>query len=493
MKTQIITLESHDDLISIRDRLSWAKTPRILLVIPKFVKANLRQVDFRILQRHAASLGAQLGLVTRTRRIRAEAEALGIPVFESTGEAQKQAWPKPRRRRWVKKVPDRTLREKREQVQWKEEAWRVHPVTRISAFAVGVLAVLAIVALFVPRAQVTLQPVIQTQQVALTVNASSAFNAVFITGNIPAHEKRMVVDASQTITVTGEGVVPQSKAKGEVEFRNLTQQAVTVPLGTVVSVGTTRFETTEEVTVPAGAGKKITAPIEALEGGLAGNVDAETINTIEGRLGLSLSVTNLEPVTGGRELASVQASDADRKRAKDLLMKKLRDLAREKFVQELKPGDLLFENTLLLTQTLSEKYDPPPGAVGARLTLTMQVEYAVQYASASDLTELATLAMNASLPSGFRAASTAVTVETLSTPVLTEGGVLRWNMSAERQIEQVFDPMAVTELIQGMNVRAAQANLDAELPEASQPVLQVSPSWWRWVPLLPFRVDVVTK
>src|SRR5215207_7702582 len=61
MKTQIITLESHDDLISVRDRLSWAKTPRILLVWPKYEKVTLRQVDLKILQRHASSLGAQLG------------------------------------------------------------------------------------------------------------------------------------------------------------------------------------------------------------------------------------------------------------------------------------------------------------------------------------------------------------------------------------------------------------------------------------------------
>ena len=70
MKTQIITLESHDDLISVRDRLSWAKTPRILLVWPKYEKVTLRQVDLKVLQRHASSLGAQLGLVTRARRDR---------------------------------------------------------------------------------------------------------------------------------------------------------------------------------------------------------------------------------------------------------------------------------------------------------------------------------------------------------------------------------------------------------------------------------------
>src|SRR5262245_4564800 len=163
VKTQIITLESHDDLISVRDRMSWAKTPRILLVWPKFENVSLRHVDLKVLQRHAASLGAQLGLVTRTQRVRADAEALGLPVFESAGEAQRVAWPKVRRRRWPHRPPAKNLREKRERAVVKEEAWRAHPVTRVAAFAVGVLSVLMVVALFIPRVQVVLKPVAKTQ------------------------------------------------------------------------------------------------------------------------------------------------------------------------------------------------------------------------------------------------------------------------------------------------------------------------------------------
>ncbi len=493
MKTQIITLESHDDLISVRDRMSWAKTPRILLVIPKFEKVALRQVDYKILQRHASTLGAQVGVVTRVREARAEAEALGMPVFESTGEAQREAWSKPKRRKWTRKAPRKNLRGKREQVQAREEAWRVHPVTRVAAFTIGVLSVLAIAALFIPRAQVMLSPVVKTQSISMAVNANQSFGDVFITGNIPAREKRIVAGGAQTIIVTGEGTVPQSRAKGAVEFRNLTQAAVTIPEGTAVSAGAIRFVTTEEVIAPAGVGKKIVAPIQAAEGGIAGNVDAETINAIEGRLALSLAVTNLEPITGGRELASVQASDADRERVKKLLLKSLEETAREKFLDELNSGDALFENTMALTQILSEKFDPPPGAVGTKLTLIMQAEFAAQYASASDITELAALAMNASLPSGFHAASDAVTVKPLTNPFLDDDGTLRWNIRAEREIIQSFDSMYVTQLVQGLGVKKAQANLEDNLPSESEPVIQLSPSWWRWVPLLPFRIEIVTK
>jgi hypothetical protein len=493
MKTQIITLESHDDLISVRDRMSWAKTPRILLVWPKFEKVTLRQVDLKVLQRHASSLGAQMGLVTRQRRVRAEAEALGIPVFESAGQAQRVKWHKSTRRKLPRKAPDRTLREKREQVQVREEAWRAHPITRIVMFSVGVLAVLALVALFIPRARVHLNPVTQTQSVVVPVTANPSVDSVFITGSIPAHEKRIVVEGTQSIRVTGEGIVPQSKAKGSVVFRNLTQGAVTIPIGTIVTAGEVRFATTELGVLNPGVGETVELRIEAVEGGLSGNLDAETINAVEARLGLSLSVTNPEPTTGGRERASVQATDADRARAKELLLNRLESIARAQASDEVDAGGVLFEETFTFSQILSELYDPPAGAAGSQLTLTMQVEFTVRYADASDLTELAALALNASLPSGFIAVADASSIEHVTDPRLFEDGSIRWTIRAERKIYQQVSAAQVTQLIQGLGSSAAQSKLEDALPFSSEPEISLTPSWWPWVPIVPFRIEVVTE
>jgi len=327
----------------------------------------------------------------------------------------------------------------------------------------------------------------------LPVVATDAVDTVFITGNVPARELILMLDGTQTVPVTGEGVVPQSKATGFVEFRNLTQQSMTVPAGTVLNAGEVRFLTTQDILVDGGVGKRIDAPVQAIEGGLAGNVEAETITTIEGRLGLSLSVSNPEPTSGGRELASLQASDADRERAKELLLEIFDGEAREKFLNEIHPGDLLFENTISLSQIVSEEYEPPAGAAGTTVTLTMQVEFSARYVSGSDLAELGSLALNASLPSGFVPAAGAVTVKPVTTPVLQEDGSVHWTMRAERKIVQTIDPARVSSLILGSGRRAAQDRLDESLPLASSPVISMSPSWWPWVPLLPFRIEVVTE
>jgi hypothetical protein len=494
MKTQIITLESHDDLISVRDRMSWAKTPRILLVWPKYEKVTLRQVDLKVLQRHALTLGAQLGLVTRARRVRHEAEALRIPVFESTGQAQRLAWPKPRRRRWVPRPPRKDLREQREQVLVREEAWRAHPAVRLGSFILGVASVLVLVALFIPRAEVVLQPQSKTQSVVLPVIAGRSIESVFITGTIPAREKRVIVEGAQTVIVTGRGVTPQSQARGRVTFRNLTQQAVTIPRGTIVRTeDNIRFETTRAGEVPAGIDESVELPVVAVESGRSGNVDAETIVVVEGRLGLSLSVTNPEPLTGGRETPSVQASDADRERAKEALLEKLEEQARAQLENELQTGDVLFEDTFEVSQILSEVYDPPAGAASTKLTLNMQAEFSTLYADASDLTELSALALNASLPSGFAANSEALSLEPVTQPILNDDGFTRWTVRAERRIVQQIHYPQITQLIQGISARRAQSLLENNLTLEDAPEIRLSPPWWPWVPIAPFRISVVTE
>jgi hypothetical protein len=494
MKTQIITLESHDDLISVRDRMSWAKTPRILLVWPKYEKVLLRQVDLKVLQRHALSLGAQLGLVTRARRVRADAEALKIPVFESTGQAQRVAWPRPRRRRWLQRAPRKDLREQREQVLPKEEAWRTHPATRVGAFLFGVLSVLVLVALFIPRAQVILHPESKMQSVVLPVVAGPSVESVFITGTIPALEKHVIVEGTESVVVTGQGVTPQSRARGTVTFRNLTQQAVTIPAGTVVrTVDNVRFATTREGEVAAGLNELLELPVEAVESGRLGNVEGGTIVVVEGRLGLSLSVTNSEPLTGGKETPSVQASDADRERAKEQLMENLESQARLQLASELDSGDVLFEDTFAVSQILSELYDPPAGTATTKLTLTMQVEFAALYADASDLTELASLALNASIPAGFSADSEQLTLKPVTKPILNDDGFTRWTVRAERRIVQQISTAQVTQTIQGIGSRRAQTLLEKSLPIEDAPEIKLSPSWWPWVPLVPFRISVITE
>jgi hypothetical protein len=207
MKTQLLVLESHDDIISVRDRMSWAKTPRILLVWPKGEKIGLRPLDLKMLERHARALGATLGLVTRDSHVRREAAALGLPVFESPRAAQQDDWPahfvklpKAWRHRKTQRLD---LRAMRDAARPPEAAWRTSLAVRVGFFALGVLSVLAIAALFFPHAEITLSPESKTQSLTIPVVADPALQSVFIAGNIPAREATREITGSQSIPSTG--------------------------------------------------------------------------------------------------------------------------------------------------------------------------------------------------------------------------------------------------------------------------------------------------
>ena len=497
MKTQLIPLESHDDLISVRDRMSWAKTPRILLVWPKSERIPLRPLDLKVLQRHAASLGAQLGLVTRHRNIRREAQALGIPVFNSTGQAQRNPWPeRDLRGKRTRRKPRQDLREIRKQVQVKEEAWRSHPVTRIGFFALGVLAVLVMASLFIPHAQITLTPETDMQSVTLPVQADPSVETVFITGSIPARELSVVVEGVQETLVSGYVPVPLTKAEGLVTFRNLTEEPVSIPAGTVLtSTGLpgVRFQTTEQGELEAGLKATVDVPVQAEDAGSAGNVDAETILAIEGNLGLQATVTNAEPTHGGRDRQTNAATEEDQASLRESLLAELKTQALQEMETMLASGDQIFPDTLKAAQILEETYDPPLGQPGSHVKLSMRIEYTASYASGKDLTELASTVLNASLPEGFVDTGEPLEFETVNSYQTNSTGVTRWTVRVSRQLEKQVSPGQVIPLVQGRSMAVAAGQLETILKLSAAPEIRLTPKWWPWLPLIPFNITVDTR
>jgi baseplate J-like protein len=494
MKTQIISLESHDDLISVRDRMSWAKSPRILLVWPGYEKVALRPLDLRVLQQHARYLGADMGLVTHLPNVRRDAERFSIPVFDSTASAQRDSWPPRRltgRRAGRHARPD--LHVMQAEARPAEAGWRSVPAARVAFFTLGVMSVLAVASLFLPQARIELTPTARQQSLTLPVTASQSITSVLITGGVPAHEFSLTVTGLQAATIVSQAPVPQDKARGVARFKNLTQLGVTIPAGTVIySAGpaTVRFETLNDTHLDGKINSFVEVPIAALEAGGAGNLPANSIQAIDGNLGLSASVTNPEATTGGSDRMAVAPSDGDRQRVHDVLLPLLQAQARTQAAQAIGAQDLLLVNTLKLKQVLEESYDPPAGAPGSLLKLNMRVEYTAQYVRAEDLTRLAEAALDASVPAGFVPAPGTLTFQLSGSPIPDESGAAHFDLEVERQVLHQIDASRVNALVRGLSPEAAARRLLSKLPLAKSPEIHLSPAWWPWLPLIPFRISV---
>ena len=491
LKTQIITLESHDDLISVRDKLSWAKTPRILLVWPKYEKVTLRVLDLKVLQRHADSLGAQLGLVTRHAHVRRDAESLGIPVFISTTTAQRELWPDsvPRSRR-IPKAPRRDLRQIRDNVYEKEAPWRTSLPGRVLTFTAGVIAVLAVAGIFVPRAALTLYPEAQTQSIVIPVAAGESIESISVTGLIPAQTLSVTLDAEQSLAVTSEISVPKSRSKGIARFTNLSQDEVNIPAGTVVATeSSTRFVTLNVTRLPAGVDEFVDVPIEALEAGAQGNISADTITIVEGPLGLSISVTNPNLLKGGANSRLIGATDEDRVKLRDVVMENLHRDAESQLRAQMAPADLLLMDTFEVVQISEENFSPSAGEPGKTLLLNMQVEFSVRYVLDDDLRQLSLSTWNASVENGFESTASPI-YKVITDPSTDNSGISHFELEVTRTLLRQVDEMQVFSIVRGHKPELIKDELISRLSLRQPPEISITPAWWTWLPLIPFNISV---
>jgi len=495
MKTQIITLETHDDLISVRDRMSWAKSPRILLVWPKFERVTLRPVDLRVLQSHARTLGAELGLVTRIPHVKRNAQGFGIPVFATTTEAQREAWP-PRqdltRALTVRKAKP-NLREMKRQSIVEEAKWRSNFIVRVGFFMVGVLAVLTVAVLFLPQAAIKLTPASQHQSITIPVSANPNTESVFVSGNVPAHQTSVLVTVTQAMAITSQGAVPNDKAEGIAHFTNLTQADLTIPAGTMIyTTGSPsiKFQTAIITHLPGGSKNFVEVPIVAVKAGSSGNVAAGAIQAIDGSLALSASVSNPNPTAGGTDLTTTEAVDADRQQLHDMVMTALDQQARQEIISSIGVHDLLLLNTLKADAQSQEIYDPPAGQPGDTLKLTMSVQYNAQYVKADDLRQLAQTLLDASMPAGFVSKPDTLQFNPTNTFTVDQSGSTHFDLLAQRVLMHDIQSPQVIFLVRGLSPANAKQALFSKLPLAAPPEIQTSPSWWPWLPLIPFRISV---
>lgn len=86
-----------------------------------------------------------------------------------------------------------------------------------------------------------------------------------------------------------------------------------------------------------------------------------------------------------------------------------------------------------------------------------------------------------------------MTVEPVTRPTLYKDGSIKWTMRAERKIVQNIDPARVTQMIQGFSSWYVTSKLEENLPLATAPEVRLSPAWWPWMPIVPFRITVVTQ
>lgn len=503
MKTQILQLEPHDDIISTRDKMGWGQAARIVLVWPKNERILLRRLDLQLLQRHAQQMGAQLALVTNDPEVRFNARQLAIPVFKNQRQAHNPRWRVGRRplRSIQRRKPRPDLESLRQELHPAQPAWYSQPLVRRGMHIISLCAALALLALFLPGARIVLYPQTQVQEIQFDVAAGTTVRTVNVTGDLPAHQISIILEGSGKINATGSVMVAESASQGLVEFTNLTGDRVSIPAGTVVTtllIGDqepVRFSTTTATQISSG--RTALVKIVCLEAGKRGNLPVGEIKAIEGALGLKLSATNPIPTSGGSEQPAAAPTAADAQELFESLVEALDKAALEELEKAARQQDgLAIEPSLSLASIVEENYTPRlvEGVFtqpAQQLTLLLRLEYQALLVTDQDLQEISARILDANLPQGFEPLPETLTFAHLSSPSIEEASTARWRMQARRHIRALVDTEQASNMARGLALPQAKQILEDGL-NIRDVDLQVAPGWWPRLPWLPFRIQVTS-
>src|SRR5262249_40151304 len=91
-KAEYVQLEGADDVTSVRDRLSFLRGQRVLLIWPEEGAILTRKLDLVLIQRDAMRRAIRLALVTHDPQVVRNARELNISTFETIGAAERGRW-----------------------------------------------------------------------------------------------------------------------------------------------------------------------------------------------------------------------------------------------------------------------------------------------------------------------------------------------------------------------------------------------------------------
>ena len=89
---QYIQLERNDDVPLVRDRMSFLRGKRALIIWPERGTTLTRKLDIVMVQREARRRAVQIAFVTHDAEVIKNAHELGISTFETIQEAERGRW-----------------------------------------------------------------------------------------------------------------------------------------------------------------------------------------------------------------------------------------------------------------------------------------------------------------------------------------------------------------------------------------------------------------
>lgn len=511
---ELVQIEANEDINSVRDRLTFIRGRRVLLIWPEEGTALTRKLDLVLIQREAMRRAIRLALVTHDPQVIKYATELNISTFETIGASERGRWKRGRSKVFTgrfqrpKDEPDaEDLMEVASRVRGRRVRLpRFQRLLVRLVVGVGLIGVvLTVLYVVVPGATVVLVPNTQLIEASeqITVSADASVTDIDVENAIlPATTLRLQVEETATTNTTGSRDLGNVQAIGTVVFVNNTDNEITIPIGTTVSTsaGTPiMFRTTVAVVLPAGVGQQIEAQIEALPGseGDVGNVAENLINTVVGPEENNIRVNNLLPTSGGQSRTEQAVTTADQGRLLGAVTQQLYERALAEMVAQVGETQVVIVDTLRIDEEQQREdwiaFSAEPGDITDTLSVTMR---AVVEGVIVD-TQMGQQIVFARMADQILRGRVVIpeSIEYWSGDVELVDNEILYTMSGRMQVAGQIPESQIREQLAGRTLDdAVEYLLDrADLAEGSTPEIVLSLSPFDRMPILPMRIDIIVE
>lgn len=509
---EYVQLDTNDDVVTVKDRLSFIRGRRVLLIWPEEGTTLTRKLDLVLVQREADRRAIQLALVTHDENIVEHAKDLNISTFETIRTSERERWKRGRKKVFMpryhkpshepepedlKPVASRIIKRNRRRSQARYLIERLV----ILALLIGVITAIGYVTL--PSATVIIT--LQEQEIETTVNitADTLVQSVDIANNtIPAQVIRATVETTATVPTTGIQNLDSASAIGTVTFTNQTDTAVDIPANTTLSTSAgipILFRTINAVTIPAGIGERIDTAVEAAQssaGGI-GNVEAGMINSIVGPLGDAITVINLSGTTGGENRSVNVVTDADMLNLLNSARVQLQSIAYTEIQTRITDNQLIIIESIRIEEERNDwtTYSHDIGDVTDNLSLTLRAVVSAIVIDDRFGQQITLAQLSTQIPAGKSLQPESITYT--RGPLVSQESTNRVTFTATStaNIIQQIDLTQLQEQLAGKNLADAQRiiALQVETNIATPPQILISPEGFSQLPILPIRIEINTR
>jgi hypothetical protein len=509
---EYVHLDADDDAASVRDRLAFLRGRHVLLIWPEVGSPLRRKLDLVLIQREAMRRAVRLALVTHDLQVIRHAAELNISTFETIQDSQKRKWKRGRSRVFAARLkrpgtlydPDELMPYASRLREGEVTAFQrfLRAVVRLSTLMALILTIAASAALIVPGAVVTLSPAQTIARISATITADPIRDVALIdveNGIIPAALLRVEVEERASLPTTGLQEMLSTPALGSVVFINRGERAVEVLAGSLVSTSAGTpivFRTLNDVIVPAGVGRQIEVPIEAIpeSAGEIGNVPAGLINTVIGPLAESLEVRNLAPTFGGRSNVVRIVTAADRERLIGVLRQQLQERAFRELSPRLSGSQFLVAETVRISDERSDwlRFDHEVGAAADNLTLTMRAVVSIVAVDEALAQQIAYARLSQQVERGRVLVPDSVRFQRGPISAVDQEGRVIFTMLADGAVRAQIDPAALAARLAGLPVDEARQYLmrELDLEPGTEVIIELSPPGLPLMPLIPLRIQL---